>query len=167
MFFYLLDGKAVEQTKISQGSQSAIANLLTLVAEVCLLSGIGVSYDQLLARLCTKTYLRNDAIEKLKSLVSSPWNLFRPTLLYGALGQWTIALTCLLISITAVFPPGALEVEFEDGVVPRTFSNVPSFNVSDWGNGTLQDFVNYAMFEMNADLSFMCVFTLRSFSNNC
>lgn len=55
-FFLTLDGRPVERSGIfrSQSLQSALANFLAIAVEICLLSGIGVAYDQYLWRLFRK-----------------------------------------------------------------------------------------------------------------
>jgi hypothetical protein len=67
---------------------------------------------------------------------------------------WLVGFLCAGIPFAAVFPPGALIVKFENSV-NTTMSGVATMNISDYGNGTLQDFVKKSLFEMNGDLSYM------------
>ncbi|KXH50216.1 hypothetical protein CSIM01_07440 [Colletotrichum simmondsii] len=77
-FFILLNGQPVATSGFSQNLQAALANFLAIAVEICLLSGIAVAYDQTLWRLLRRKALRAYAIDKLVTLVLSPWNLFRP-----------------------------------------------------------------------------------------
>ncbi|KAF6817468.1 hypothetical protein CSOJ01_02390 [Colletotrichum sojae] len=155
-FFLALDGRPVQRSGFfrSQGLQSALANFLAIAVEICLLSGIGVAYDQYLWRVFRQKALRAITIDKLIRLVSSPWNLVVVDTASSAPGPWLIAFVCLLIPIAVVFPPGALTVEFLEGVLPVELNNVPTINLSDWGNGTLPDFTRHALFETGAEMEF-------------
>ncbi|KAF6831402.1 hypothetical protein CMUS01_07361 [Colletotrichum musicola] len=155
-FFLALHDRPVERSGIfrSQSLQSALANFLAIAVEICLLSGIGVAYDQYLWGLFRKKALRAITIDKLVRLVSSPWNLVLADVISGAPGPWLIALVCLLVPIAVVFPPGALTVEFREGVLSIDLDNVPTMNLSDWGNGTIPDFSMHAFFETGPELEF-------------
>lgn len=160
-FFLALDGQTVKLSRISQSLQSALANFLAIAVEICLLSGISVAYDQYLWRLFRRKSLRAVTIDKLIRLVSSPWNLVLADIVSGAPGPWLIALICLIIPVAVVFPPGALTVEFLEGVLPVGLNNVPTINLSDWGNGTVPDFSQHAFFQTGPELEFRVV-RLRS-----
>ncbi|KAF5646972.1 uncharacterized protein FTJAE_1803 [Fusarium tjaetaba] len=154
-FFAVLNNRPVNTT-IGQGLSTALANILAIFVEVSLLGGLGLAYNQILARfLGQKSFYSQDT--KLHTLASSPWNLFRPRVLAHILHikrLWLVGFLCAGIPFAAVFPPGALTVKFENSV-PLTMNAVPTINISDYGNGTYQDFVEKSFFEMNADLSYM------------
>ncbi|KAF4777785.1 hypothetical protein HER10_EVM0007446 [Colletotrichum scovillei] len=151
-FFTLLDGQPVATSGFSQNLQAALANFLAIAVEICLLSGIAVAYDQTLWRLLRRKALRAYIIDKLVTLVLSPWNLFRLELLTSAPELWLIAFLCFMIPVTVVFPPGALTVEFENAVLPVTLTNVPTLDISNWGNGTARDFMRLSLMEPDNDL---------------
>lgn len=156
LMFKILDGKPVEDY-ISQALSTAFANILAIFVEVSLLGGIGVAYSQILWRLFRQKYLQVKTIDMLVTLVATPWNVFNPHLVLQVRElwlTWLVGLLCALIPIAAVFPPGALTVQF-DNAAPLLMSNVATMNLSDYGNGTHRDFVEHALFEMNGDLSFM------------
>ncbi|CVK86887.1 uncharacterized protein FPRN_05378 [Fusarium proliferatum] len=154
-FFAVLNNRPVNTT-IGQGLSTALANILAIFVEVSLLGGLGVAYNQILARfLRQKSFYSQDT--KLHTLASSPWNLFRPRVLAHILHikrLWLVGFLCAGIPFAAVFPPGALTVKYQNSV-PLTMNAVPTINISDYGNGTYQDFVEKSFFEMNADLSYM------------
>lgn len=154
-FFVRLDGKAVEKT-INQALQTTIANIFAIFVEMSLLGGIGIAYNQILWTRFRQTAMRAAVIDNLITLVASPWNVLRVTNLPRAPLAWMVAVLAALTPFAAMFPPGALEVEFTNAV-PLTMQNVPTMNISDYGNGTYQQFVEHSLFEMNGDLSFMLV----------
>ncbi|KAK1449945.1 hypothetical protein CMEL01_07281 [Colletotrichum melonis] len=154
-FFILLDGQPVATSGFSQNLQAALANFLAIAVEICLLSGIAVAYDQTLWRLLRRKALRAYTIDKLVTLVLSPWNLFRSELLTSAPELWLIAFLCFMIPVTVVFPPGALTVEFENAVLPVTLTNVPTLDISDWGNGSARDFMRLSLMEPDNDLVYV------------
>ncbi|KAF5703519.1 oleate hydratase [Fusarium mundagurra] len=139
--FTKLNGKPVNET-MNQGLSTALANILAIFVGVSLLGGLGVAYDQILRRLLRQKTLTDDLIDKLGTLDSSPWNLFRGRILkqiFRVKRLWLIGLLCAGIPIAAVFPPGALTV---------------SFKMHDYGNGTHRQFVEKSFFEMNGDFSY-------------
>ncbi|KXH27926.1 hypothetical protein CNYM01_04526 [Colletotrichum nymphaeae SA-01] len=154
-FFILLDGQPVATSGFSQNLQAALANFLAIAVEICLLSGTAVAYDQTLWRLLRRKALRAYIIDKLVTLVLSPWNLFRLELLTSAPELWLIAFLCFMIPVTVVFPPGALTVEFENAVLPVTLTNVPTLDISNWGNGTARDFMRLSLMEPDNDLVYV------------
>jgi hypothetical protein len=160
-FFAVLDNNPINTT-IGQGLSTALANILAIFVEISLLGGLGVAYNQILGSFVGQRSC-NCPNSKLDALASSPWNLFRPSVLSHILHikrLWLVGLLCAGIPFAAVFPPGALTVKFENSV-PTTVNSVPTMNISDYGNGTYQDFVDKSLFEMNADLSYMLVFALN------
>ncbi|KAK6213516.1 hypothetical protein QIS74_09518 [Colletotrichum tabaci] len=152
VFFFSLHGKPVESSFVGQSLQSAIANFLAIAVEICLLSGLGVAYDQLLWRLFRKKALPAVTIDKLIRLATSPWNLPRPGIFLAAPEPWLVASLCLLVPLAIVFPPGALTVEYREAVQPVTLHDVPTMNISDWGNGTAHDLYHHALFEIPGEL---------------
>lgn len=160
-FFLLLHDRPVATSGFTQSLQAALANFLAIAVEICLLSGIGVAYDQVLWRLFRHKHLKAIAIDKLITLVTSPWNLLRPGLLFSASGPWIIAFMCFLLPVAVVFPPGAITVEFQESVLPVTLLNVPTMNISNWGNGTARDFFRHSFLEMDVDLVALYVMHIR------
>ncbi|OHE92331.1 hypothetical protein CORC01_12393 [Colletotrichum orchidophilum] len=156
-FFILLDGEPVETSGFNQNLQAALANFLAIAVEICLLSGIAVAYDQILWRLLRRKALEACTIDKLVTLVLSPWNLSRPGLLTSAPELWLIAFLCFMVPVTIVFPPGSLTVEFEDNVLTVTLPNVPTLNISNWGNGTWRDFLRLSLMEPDNDFVYVLV----------
>ncbi|EXL64506.1 hypothetical protein FOPG_19230 [Fusarium oxysporum f. sp. conglutinans race 2 54008] len=154
-FFAVLNNKPVDET-IGQGLSTALANILAIFVEVSLLGGLGLAYNRILGNFLGQKPV--DGREtKLDTLASSPWNLFRRSIflrLFRIKRLWLVGFLCAGIPFAAVFPPGALIVKFENSV-NTTMSGVATMNISDYGNGTLQDFVKKSLFEMNGDLSYM------------
>ncbi|KAF4445367.1 hypothetical protein F53441_10916 [Fusarium austroafricanum] len=157
-FFTALDEEPVQKT-INQGLSTALANILAIFVEVSLLGGLGVAYDQILRNFLRQKSLKHGLDDKLErlSLDSSPWNLFRRSVflqIFRIKRLWLVGFLCAGIPFAAVFPPGALTVNFKN-TVPVTLHDVPTMNISDYGNGTHQQFVEKSFFEMNGDLSYM------------
>lgn len=144
----------MDQTHISQALSTALANILAIVVEIALVSGISVSSDQSLWRLFRQKPLHAGTIDKLVTLTTSPWNLVRWRLIADAPLQWLLGLCCILVPIAVVFPPGALTVEYRDNVLHNE-TQVPTMDLSNFGNGSLIDFSNHAIFLPNGDLSYM------------
>ncbi|CAG9992158.1 unnamed protein product [Clonostachys byssicola] len=138
-FFIWLDGQAVELSGISQSAQSAVANFFAVAVELVILGGIGVAYNQFLWRLFRLKSLKAKTIDTLVTLVMSPWDLWRPDLYNDATFAALIGILCALVPIAVVFPPGALSVEYQEGVIPVTLTNVPTMNISDFGRGGMKD----------------------------
>jgi hypothetical protein len=149
-FYLSLHQKPLSRAVVSQPLQSALGNILAIFVEISLLSGITIAYNQSLWRLFRRKVLKAVVIDKLAMLVTSPWNLFRKDLITIAPKEWALGVSCFLIVIAAVFPPGALEVEFKDYVLPL-LKPVPTLNISDWGDGSLPSFANRAFFMINTD----------------
>lgn len=155
VFFAQLNNKSVDET-IPQNLSSALANFLAILAEIALLGGLGIAYEQILRDVRQKRPVFG-LEEVLRTLNSSPWNLFRRKvfrLISKVRELWIVSLLCAGIPFAIVFPPGALTVEFENSVT-TTLHNVPTMNISDYGNGTYQSFVEKSLFEMNGDFSYM------------
>ncbi|KAM5372568.1 hypothetical protein ACJZ2D_007468 [Fusarium nematophilum] len=166
-FFRELDGQAVSLSRVNQSWQTTIANLFALMAELCLLSGMGLAYDQFIWRLLHKKHPSAVTTDKLVTLMASPWNILRPSVLRRAPFAALVAFLCFGTQIAATFPPGALDVEYKDAVVPVSVKNVPTMNISDYGDGTHRQFVDRCFYDMNGDLSFMNQFNpdLTSLAN--
>ena len=153
-FCYRLDKKPVSRT-ISQELSTAIANFLALFFGLFLIAGISVAYDEILWSRLRRKPLRAAETNNLISLISKPWNLFLwPAHIRRAPLAYLTAFIAAGIPFAAVFPPGALTTEFRN-VVPVTLRDVPTMNISDYGNGTYLDFMDHSLFEMNGDFSFM------------
>src|SRR6202012_3507822 len=103
-FFHYLHDTPVNET-ISQGLQSAFANLLAFVIGTALSSVIAVAYDQTIWRLFSSKFLMAKIIDKLVTLTSNPWNILRLELLREAPWQWTLVWCCILVPIACNFPP--------------------------------------------------------------
>jgi hypothetical protein len=153
--FLRLDGQPVSTSGISQGIQAALSNFLALLAELVLTSGAAIAYSQLTWKLFRRKALSALVIDKLISLPSNPWNLVHPKMLFHAKMEWLVALAIFLMPIAAMFPPGALTVEFQNGVLPTVLSDIPTMNISDLGAGTNRDLINRALFEVDGDLMFL------------
>ncbi|KAF6792684.1 hypothetical protein CSOJ01_14090, partial [Colletotrichum sojae] len=93
-------------------------------------------------------------IDKLLKLVSTPWNLVLPRLLMGAPGPWIVGFVCFSVPLAVVFPPGAMTLEFREGVMPVLLPGVPTVNINDWGNGELADIHRFALWSpfINTDV---------------
>ncbi|KAF1831057.1 hypothetical protein BDW02DRAFT_72192 [Decorospora gaudefroyi] len=147
-FVLYLDGKAETQTVFREELQSALSNVLAIFVEISLLSGISVAYDQSLWRLFRRKILKAITIDKLATLVTSPWNLFRKDVFVNAKKELVFGILCFLIPVAAVFPPGALTIDFDDFVL-ATSRSVPTMNITNWGNGSLQSFAEHSLFTMS------------------
>ncbi|RBR15624.1 uncharacterized protein FIESC28_07265 [Fusarium coffeatum] len=155
VFFDQLNNRPVDET-IPQNLSSALANFLAILAEIALLGGLGIAYEQILRNVWKKRPVFG-LEEVLGTLNSSPWNLFRRKVfrwISKVRELWIVSLLCAGIPFAIVFPPGALTVEFENSVI-TTLRNVPTMNISDYGNGTYGSFVEKSLFEMNGDFSYM------------
>ncbi|KAM0276297.1 hypothetical protein ACHAQH_006886 [Verticillium albo-atrum] len=155
--FQYLDGRPVKSTRLTQSIENAMASFMALVAELFLVSGVGIAYTQLLWRYFRQRTLSAFVIDKLVSLPDSPWDLARPRVISSAIGPWLAALVCVLMPLAGMFPPGCLTVEFRNSVLPVTLSAVPTLNISYWGPGNFRGFVDHALFNLNADLDFLGV----------
>jgi len=154
-FFLWLDGQPVSTSGISQASQSAVANFFAIAVEIMILGGIGVAYNQFLWRLFRRRSLKAKTIDTLVTLVMSPWDLWRPDLYKDAILAVVIGVLCALVPIAIVFPPGALSVEFQEGVVPFTLRDVPTMNISDFGKGDMKDVVERSFLQLSGDLTWL------------
>ena len=138
------NGKPVQET-IPQNLSTALANFLAIVAEISLLGGLGVAYARILRTVWQKRPVLG-LEEVLRTLNSSPWNLVRPRVIVWIVKireLWLVSLLCAGIPFAIVFPPGALTVGSENAL-SRTLYDVPTMNISDYGNGTFQSFLeNY------------------------
>lgn len=152
VLFIKLDGQPVDDSGLDQNIQGFIANILALVAELMLLAGIGIAYTQVLWRSFRQRPLRASTIDSLMSLPGTPWDLFRPEVMRHARGIWLIGFACLLMPIAAMFPPGALTVEFQNSVSPRMLRNVPTMNISELGDGSVKAFSDYRLWTGTSDL---------------
>ncbi|KAJ4012392.1 hypothetical protein NW752_008067 [Fusarium irregulare] len=149
------NGKPVHEI-IPQNLSTALANILAILAEISLLGGLGIAYEQIL-RTVWKRRPVFGLEETLRSLNSNPWNLVRPKVIVSIIKireLWLVSLLCAGIPFAIVFPPGALTVEFENAV-STTLRNVPTMNISDYGNGTPKSFVEKSLFEMDGSFSYL------------
>ncbi|CAN9206790.1 unnamed protein product [Alternaria alternata] len=149
-FYLSLNKVPASQAVITEPLQAAFGNILAILVEVSLLSGISVAYDQALWRLFHRKPLKAFIIDKLATLVSSPWNLFRKDIIVSAPLEWFLSLLRFLIAIAAVFPPGALTVKSKPFILPET-QPIPTMDMSYWGDGSLDDFANHALFVITTD----------------
>ncbi|CAN9172654.1 unnamed protein product [Alternaria alternata] len=149
-FYLALNKVPVSQAVITEPLQAAFGNILAILVEISLLSGISVAYDQALWSLFRRKLLKAFIIDRLATLVFSPWNLFRKDMIVSAPLEWFLSLLCFLIAIAAVFPPGALTVKSEPFSLPE-MQQIPTMNISYWGDGSLYDFASHALFMITAD----------------
>jgi hypothetical protein len=150
-FFRYLDGKTLRA--ISQGIEVAISNLLAMFVGTALLAGINVAYHQCLWNLFRRKFLRVLVIDKLWTLVSSPWNVFNFHLIRSAPLGWLISMACLLVPVALIFPPGAVNVLPQAGV-DRLTQAVPTLNISALVSPDYETFLRYKLF--NADIDTYC-----------
>jgi hypothetical protein len=153
-----LHGRAVEMTRIPQSIATVMGNFLALVAELMLMSGVGVAYEQILWRQFQKKSLASFVMDTLVSLPGSPWNLGDLKVIRSAWVPWLISLGCIMMPLAAMFPPGTLTVEFQNFVLPATHMSVPTMNITDWGFGDYRHFMVRSLFDVDADLSWLFVF---------
>ncbi|CEI70386.1 unnamed protein product [Fusarium venenatum] len=154
-FFIRLDQKTVKET-LSQNHQSAAANFFALFVDVSLIAGLGVAYNQILWSLLREKAFSTQVIDKLVHLHGSPWELIHPSILRRMLHikrLVVITLLCAGIPFALVFPPGAVTTDFQNQQ-RETLQNVRTMNISDYGNGTIQQFVEHSLFEVNGDLNY-------------
>ncbi|KAI8648047.1 hypothetical protein NCS56_01536200 [Fusarium sp. Ph1] len=154
-FFLWLDEKPVKQT-LSQGRQSAAANIFAVFVDISLIGGLGVAYNQILWRLLRQKAFPARVIDKLVHLPGSPWEFISCSMLRQLVHikrVLIIALLCVGIPFALVFPPGAVSAEFQNQL-KETLHNVKTMNISDYGNGTVQQFVEHSLFEVNGDLNY-------------
>lgn len=154
-FFFWLDSKPAAKT-LSQGLQSAGANILAVFVDIFLIAGLGVAYNQILWRLLHKKTFPAQVINKLVHLPGSPWDVVRPSIFLRLIHikrVSAITLLCALIPFALVFPPSAVTTKFENKL-EKTLHNVKTMNISDYGNGTIRQFVEHSLFEVNGDLNY-------------
>lgn len=153
VFFIRLDGQPVETSGVRQSISSALANFLALLAEMFLSAGIAVAYDNLAKRSLDRKALPARTADTLLGLPDSPWNLFRLSMLrHAGPVKWLIGLMCFLIPVAAMFPPGALTVEFRNSVRPTVLRDVPTMNISDIGDLTHRSYMDHMLYTSAADL---------------
>lgn len=150
-----LHGRPVETSGIRQSIATAMGNFLALVAELMLMSGVGVAYEQILWRQFRQKSLAALVMDTLVSLPSSPWNLAEVQVIRSAWVPWLISLGCIMMPLAGMFPPGTLTVEFENSVVPTSLGSVPTMNISDWGFSDYKTFINHSFFDLDADLNWL------------
>lgn len=156
-FFIWLDGQAVSAAGVSQAYQTTIGNIFAIAAEISLLGGVGVAYDQFLWRMFRRKALKAGTIDRLVGLAGSPWDLLSLDILREASPAAFIGLLCALFPVAASFPPGAVTVEFVNRAVPETLRNVPTMNISDFGDGTPIPMVERCFLELEGSLSALLV----------
>lgn len=153
VFFIRLDGQPVETSGVRHSISSALANFLALLAEMFLSAGIAVAYGNLAKRSLDRKNLPAHTADRLLGLPDSPWNLVRPSMLrHAGPIKWLIGLMCFLIPIAAMFPPGALTVEFRNSVRPTVLRDVPTMNISDIGDLSHRSFMDHRLYTSGADL---------------
>ncbi|RSL54684.1 hypothetical protein CEP54_009758 [Fusarium duplospermum] len=156
-FFQYLDGKPSEKT-IRQNFQAPLANIFAVFVDIWLLAGLGVVYNQILWRLLRKKPFQAQVIDKLVHLHASPWEMGHSTIrhrhqLWALKTVIIAALACASIPFWLIFPPGGVETKFLNKS-ETTYKDVKTMNISDYGNGTIQQFVEHSLFEMNGDLNY-------------
>lgn len=154
IFFTWQNGKPLSKT-IPQNLSTAFANILAILAEISLLGGLGVAYERILLTFWQKRPIFGLA-EVLRTLNSNPWNLFRPRVLIWIIKVrelWLVSLLCAGVPFAIVFPPGALTVEFENAV-STTLRDVPTMNISDFGNGTYESFEEKSFFGFDSAMNY-------------
>ncbi|UPK91290.1 hypothetical protein LCI18_002225 [Fusarium solani-melongenae] len=153
VFFKRLDGKQAKK----QGLQSAGSNVFAVFVDITLLGGLGYAYNQILWRLLsTKKTIPPELADTLVDLSDSPWALFRRKVFckFRHIKRvWFVSLACAIIPFLLIFPPGGVTTEFENQL-KKKLPNVKTMNISDYGDGTLRQFVEHSLFEMNADLNY-------------
>lgn len=63
-----------------------------------------------------------------------------------------VGFVCFSVPLAAVFPPGAMTEEFREGVLPVVLYDVPTMNISYWGDGGLADIHRLALWSPFKDL---------------
>ncbi|KAI8723113.1 hypothetical protein NCS52_00166300 [Fusarium sp. LHS14.1] len=154
-FFQYLDGELADDP-IPQSIQAALGNVFAVFVDICLLGGLGVAYNQILWSLLRKKPFQAQIIDKLIHLPGNPWDLFHRKILHRPYRLWTVWITtflCATIPFWLIFPPGCVETKFLNKN-ETTFHDVKTMNISDYGNGTIRQFVEHSLFEVNGDLNY-------------
>lgn len=154
ILFVQLDGQPVATSGISQSIAGALANFLALIAEIFLVTGICIAFNQIVWRsLRGHDTLSVGTIDTLLGLPGAPWDLVRPSMLrHAGPVKWLIGLSCILIPIAAMFPAGALTVEFENSVRPTVLRDVATMNISDIGDLSYRSFISRLLFDSTSAL---------------
>ncbi|RSL74372.1 hypothetical protein CEP53_000263 [Fusarium sp. AF-6] len=134
-FFAWLNHKPIEDT-LPQGPQAAVSNIFAVLVDIFLLGGL---------RLLSKQMTPEQSANK-------PAHLSGRKIFSKTLHNRLVSFVCLGIPFALIFPPGA--VTTESALLKQTLPNVKTMNISDYGNGTIQQFVEYSLFEMNGDLNY-------------
>lgn len=152
-----LNNRAVANTRIPQSIATALGNFLALIAELMLMSGLAVAYEQILWRQFQQKSLAAFVRETLVGLPGAPWHLIKLQVIRNAWLPWLISLGCIMMPLAGMFPPGTLTIEFRNSVVPSTHPHVPTMNISDWGFGDFNALMEHSLFDMDADLNWLLV----------
>ncbi|KAI8675799.1 hypothetical protein NCS57_00482300 [Fusarium keratoplasticum] len=155
-FQFYLDGKPAKKT-ISQSLQAAMANIFALFVDICLLGSLGIAYNQILWRLLRKKPFQAQVIDKLVHLPGSPWDLVHFKILRRSTHLkrvWVTTLLCAMIPFALIFPPGCVETKFLNKL-ETTLHDVKTMNISDYGNGTVHQFIEHSLFEMLGDVNYI------------
>ncbi|RTE83966.1 hypothetical protein BHE90_001488 [Fusarium euwallaceae] len=135
-FFAWLNHKPIEDT-LPQGPQAAVSNTFAVLVDIFLLGGL-----RLLSKQMTPE----------QSAANKPAHLSGRKIFSKTLHNRLVSFVCLGIPFALIFPPGA--VTTESALLKQTLPNVKTMNISDYGNGTIRQFVEYSLFEMNGDLNY-------------
>lgn len=142
-FFLWLNGKLAEDT-IEQGFQTAASNIFAVFVDIFLLGGL---------RLLSKKTNPDQSADKPADRSDGPRASWSRRLFSKRNYNRVVSLVCFLIPFALIFPPGGVTTEFENQL-KKKLPDVKTMNISDYGNGTLQQFVEHSLFEMNADLNY-------------
>ena len=67
---------------------------------------------------------------------------------------WVTTLLCVMIPFVLIFPPGCVETKFLNKL-ETTLHDVKTMNISDYGNGTVHQFIEHLLFEMLGDVDYI------------
>ncbi|KAF4121413.1 hypothetical protein GMORB2_1820, partial [Geosmithia morbida] len=152
-FFQALHNRPIVET-IGQSLQSAISNFFPLFVDVCLVGCLGIACNQILWSLLRKRAFPAQLIDQLVHIHGSPWELIYPSIIRQLLRIKRVAIVTLLcagIPFALVFPPGSVTTDFRNQL-RQTMYDVNTMNISDYGNGSLHEFIEHSFYDLASDI---------------
>lgn len=139
--------KLISET-LSQSWNNALAIIFAQGYSIALAAAGTQAFTQLLWWHLRRGPMSVSKIDALFHLNFSALYVWRVDVLAVAPLLWFFALFFPLIAVATAFPPGALVVQ----QLPRTElvrRMVPTLDVRNWGDGTVDDFYRMAMFDVD------------------
>lgn len=131
-----------------------------------LVTSASAAFTLLLWWYLRRRFLSISNIDALFLLNSSSASLFRLSILRAILLLWFFGLLILLISVATIFRPGSLVVDQLPSDYNET-TKVYTLNVNNHGNGSVSQFFEHAMFEIDTTGRYKWVSLWQNRSRRC